>query len=144
MVNMFFSLPWREQSLLLIVFWLSGLVRATTLLLPFACLAPFLGKQMAESPPNFPLCQEHYVRQVSRNITIVSRNTPWESKCLVQAIVGKIMLRRLAVNNTLYLGVGRDEKDKLIAHAWLRCGTVFVSGGAGRERFTVVGKFADL
>lgn len=113
------------------------------MLLPFAWLAPYLGKRMAESPSDLPSVNP-YVHKLGWAINLVSRHTPWESKCLVQAIVGKILLRRLQLTNTLYLGVGRDGDNKLIAHAWLRCGAIFVTGGAGRERFAVVGKFADL
>lgn len=144
-LKIFFNLSSRDQALLLAVFVLTGLTRAAILMLPFAWLAPYLGKSMAESPSDLPsAAMQTYVRKLGWAITLVSRHTPWESKCLVQAIVGKILLRRLQLTNTLYLGVGRDGDNKLIAHAWLRCGTVFVTGGAGRERFTVVGKFADL
>lgn len=143
-IIIFCRLPWQEQALLPVIFILTALVRAAILLLPFAWLARFLGKGMAESCPDLPPDKLPAVRRLGRAIARVSAHTPWESKCLVQAIVGKILLRRLGLPNTLYLGVGRDEKNAMIAHAWLRCGDVYVSGGAGREQFTVVGKFADL
>jgi hypothetical protein len=46
------------------------------------------------------------------------------------------------IDNTLYLGVGRDETKGLVAHAWLRCGELILTGG-GREHFMVVGKFSE-
>lgn len=81
--------------------------------------------------------------RIGRAVETISRYTPWESKCLVQAVVGKIMLRRLGLANTLYLGVRGDGGNGLQAHAWLRCGDVILTGGSGRKEFTVVSKFAD-
>ena len=37
----------------------------------------------------------------------------------------------------MYLGVGLDENKKMIAHAWLRCGQLYVTGGDGHEYTTV-------
>ena len=82
-------------------------------------------------------------RKIGEVVDTVSRSTPWESKCLVQALVVKIMLRRRGIANTLFLGVGKDEENSLVAHAWLRCGETIITGGKGRQWFTVVGKFAD-
>lgn len=82
-------------------------------------------------------------RRIGWIVKTVSCYTPWESKCLVQAIVGKIMLRQYGIANTLYLGVGRDERNCLIAHAWLRCADIIITGCHGHERFSVVGTFAS-
>lgn len=124
-------------------FSLTGFVRLAILLLPFRWLTPILGKHMQESPAKEASVKFETARRVGRVIETVSRYTPWESKCLVQAIVGKIMLRRRGIANTLYLGVGKDEKKSLTAHAWLRCGETILTGGQGLEQFAIVGKFAD-
>jgi hypothetical protein len=139
----FFGMSWREQWLFMEAFCLTGIVRLAVLLLPFRWLSPFLGKHMQESLMNEDVIKLEAAKRVGRVIETVSRYTAWESKCLVQAIVGKIMLRQRGISNTLYLGVGRDDGKGLVAHAWLRCGETILTGGQGRERFTVVGKFAD-
>ncbi len=139
----FFALSWRDQRLFMEAFCLTGVVRLTILLLPFRWLAPFLGKHMMESPTKEGVVKLAAAQRIGRVVETVSRYTPWESKCLVQAIVGKIMLRQRGINNTLYLGVGRNEGKSLVAHAWLRCGERIITGGRGRERFAMVGKFAD-
>ena len=72
----------------------------------------------------------------------MSRHTLWESQCLVKAIAGMKMLEKRNIESTLYLGMAKDEKGKLIAHAWLRSGAIYVSGAEVMERFTVVAKFA--
>jgi hypothetical protein len=61
---------------------------------------------------------------------------------LVQALAAKIMLTRRGICSTLYLGAAKAGEG-LAAHAWLRSGSVIVTGGPGRERFTVISTFAD-
>ncbi|KJS17965.1 MAG: hypothetical protein VR69_02785 [Peptococcaceae bacterium BRH_c4b] len=139
----FFGLSWREQWLFIEAFSLTGVVRLAILLLPFRWLAPLLGKHMRESPVKEDVAKLEAARWFGRVVETVSRYTPWESKCLVQAIAGKIILRRRGITNTLYLGVGRDEGSGLIAHAWLRCGGTIITGGHGQKRFIIVGKFSD-
>lgn len=139
----FVGLSWWEQWLFIEAFCLSGVVRLAIILVPFRRLAPFLGKHMRESPMKENVVKFVAAKRIGRVVETVCCYTPWESKCLVQAIVGKIMLRRRGINNTLYLGVGRNEGRSLVAHAWLRCGETVITGGRGRERFTLVGKFAD-
>ncbi|MDF0727752.1 lasso peptide biosynthesis B2 protein [Cytobacillus sp. S13-E01] len=82
------------------------------------------------------------IKSVSQAIDIMSRYTYWESKCLVKAIAAMKMLERRDIESTLYLGIAKDESGKLIAHAWLRSGSYYISGSEGMERFTVVGIFA--
>ncbi|GAE44160.1 hypothetical protein JCM21738_846 [Mesobacillus boroniphilus JCM 21738] len=53
------------------------------------------------------------------------------------------MLQRRGINSTLYLGTAKDETGKLIAHAWLRSGSYYVSGAEEMNRFTVVSKFSN-
>ncbi len=71
----------------------------------------------------------------------VAKRVPWQSKCLVQAMVAQRLLRDYNIKSTLYLGVSRDEESgKMIAHAWVRCGSVYICGGKG-EGYAVVAKF---
>jgi hypothetical protein len=66
---------------------------------------------------------------------------PWRSKCLTEAIATKRLLAKYNIRSTLFLGVAKDENQKLIAHAWLRCGPQIISGEAGYQKFTIVQKF---
>jgi hypothetical protein len=76
---------------------------------------------------------------VSDKVARVSRRVPWESKCLVQAMVAQRLLRSYGLASTLYLGVGRKEEDggRMVAHAWVRCGPYSVCGGKGESYATV-------
>ena len=138
-----YALSWQERQIYIEAFLLTGVVRLAILLLSFHWLAKFLGKHMRES--SMDECNEKiaFAKQIGRIIETASRYTPWESKCLVQAVVGKMMLRQQGIANTLYLGVGKKEGNNLIAHAWLRCGDTIITGRQGKDNFTVVGKFAD-
>ncbi|MNN82697.1 hypothetical protein D3C81_1996570 [compost metagenome] len=51
------------------------------------------------------------------------------------------MLERRGVPATLYLGSGRDDSGRMIAHAWLRSGPFYVTGNERLERFAVVAVF---
>lgn len=140
----YLNLPWTERILLIKTFTLLGAVRLVIIMVPFRHIAAYLGKHMEESPET-QVWDRDFAREIGWAIERVSSYTPWESKCLVQAIVGKLLLRQRKLHNTLYLGVAKNKNNKMIAHAWLRCGTDVVTGACGGiEDFTVVAKFADL
>jgi hypothetical protein len=141
-LHRFLRRPWRECLLLSEALTCLGLARVATLLLPFRWLMPLLGQQQHETPmTDTPSCRPT-LRAVARAIASASRHAPWESACLVQAVTAKLMLKRRGIPSTLYLGVARED-DRLTAHAWLRSGYVVLTGGAGRQRFTVISTFAE-
>jgi len=113
--------------------------------LPFARIAPTLGRHMEETPsaPLGDRARERTVRDVAFAIRLASRYTLWKSQCLVRALAGLKMLERRGIASTLYLGTGRDEAGKLAAHAWLRCGSYYLTGAEEMARFRVVGTFAN-
>jgi hypothetical protein len=111
--------------------------------IPFSKLAPSLGTHMTETTTLDNPNQRENIRFVSEAIHIMSRYTFWESMCLVKAIAGMKMLQRRQIESTLYLGTTRDKEGKMIAHAWLRSGSYFISGAEEKDKFTVVAKFAN-
>jgi hypothetical protein len=82
-------------------------------------------------------------RKVSKAVHAMSRVTWWESQCLVKAVAAMKMLQRRGIPSTLYLGSGRDETGKMIAHAWLRSGSYYVTGNEKLERYAVVAVFGN-
>jgi len=54
-----------------------------------------------------------------------------------------MMLRARGVPNTLYLGFARAGDSAPQAHAWLRSGSSFVTGGEGAGHFAVITTFSD-
>jgi len=140
----FINKPAADQLLYIeATFWL-GISKLAILILPFRWIAPFLGTHMATSDEH-DKTDENGTRKtkisVAQAILVMSRHLPWESKCLVQAISGKMMLNRRKVPNTIYLGVAKKENGDLNAHAWLRAGDLVILGGGGLDKFAVVSTF---
>lgn len=118
----------------------SGWYRWHILKRPFAELSEKLGCFQEETPVE--VLDEKVIREVQFAVTGVCNHTPWESKCLVQALTAKKLLNQRGLPCTLYMGVGKDEKQNMIAHAWLRCGNIFVTGGNGFPHYAVTGTYA--
>jgi hypothetical protein len=136
-------LPLADKGLFLEALTLLALARMAVLLLPFRWVARVLGKQEAESPQQEDAANDLRVRRIGVMVRETARNVPWTSKCLDQALAARIMLARRGIATTVYFGVNHDEQGRLAAHAWLRSGTLYVTGGAHRGRFTVINTFAD-
>jgi type IV secretory pathway ATPase VirB11/archaellum biosynthesis ATPase len=137
------TLDMKTMLLLIEAFFYLGWARFLKTL-PFSKIAPSLGQQLKETTYDNNLIHVPTVKNVSNAIKIMSKYTFWESKCLVKAIAGMRMLERRRIDSTLYLGTMRDENGQMIAHAWLRSGSIYISGSEGMSKFTVVGKFAKL
>jgi hypothetical protein len=135
---------WIERRLLIEAAALLGVARVLVRWVPFRRLAPGLGQHMQESPATVPDQAMELARLVGQAVRSAAANTPWQSVCLPQAMVGQWMLQRRNIPATLYLGVRRDAATpkKFAAHAWLRCGGEILTGAAGREQYTVVGTYA--
>lgn len=86
--------------------------------------------------------RESYIMavKVSNVVNWVADKTPWKSKCLVRALTAQKILTQHHIATTLYLGVGKDEKDKMVAHAWIRYGTYYITGGEGKD-YAIVATF---
>lgn len=108
---------------------------------PFASIAPGLGVQMEETPLTRDRDNERLLLQISKALHMASRHTWWESKCLVMAIAGMKMLERRRIASTLYMGTGKDDHGRMIAHAWLRSGIIYLTGADEIPKYTIVAKF---
>jgi Ca2+-dependent lipid-binding protein len=98
------------------------------------------GIEGEESIRELDIEKYRYVKKVSYAVNQVCNKTRWESKCLVRALTAQKLLKRKKLPSTLYLGCGRDENGQMIAHAWIRCGQMYVTGGDGHQ-YAIVDKF---
>lgn len=123
-------------------FALSAVARLRVRFYPSSGLHRFLGVVGEETPQDAELTiqQKKDAIWVADRVNRVANRTLWESKCLVRGMVAQRLLRHYGIPSTLYLGVGRDDERKMVAHAWVRCGSFFVTGGNG-ENYAVVAKF---
>ncbi len=124
----------------LAIWYLTAFYRAQMILIPSKRLEEKWGERGEESPDKDTLENYRYAYAVSVDVNRIADRTPWESKCLVRALTARYLLHRKGIVTTLYLGVGKDDNGKMIAHSWLRCGENYVTGGDG-SGFAIVAKF---
>lgn len=140
----FIKLPFKMKILVIVSFFLLGIMRLLILIMPFKHLIAIMGKEMQESPLTLPEKSQARAVWVSFAVNLMSKYTPWESKCYVRALTSMLMLKILRIPSTLYLGVSKSETNSLIAHAWLRSGTEYITGADEIDKFKCVSYFSSL
>lgn len=142
------SLKWQYQLLVFPIFLLLGANRLRIHFIPFKKLASHNGKHcgsLAFSLLSNKPKQNTRAKRIGRLVEQIANNTPWESKCLVQAMTAQILLKQLNIPHVMFFGLGKtDAKDPkpLKAHAWLTSDRIHVTGGNCWDEFTIVSSFA--
>jgi hypothetical protein len=140
-------LPQQEKLWILLMYPLSGVIRACILLLPFRWLSRYLGDHKKNLQFSPPASEQQLLlgRRIGRIAELTSRYTPWESKCLVQAMLAKTLLARYGIPYVLYLGakLTADGKKSMIAHAWVQVGDRVITGREGHKTYAIVGSFVS-
>ena len=103
-------------------------------------LYKYWGERGSESQEDDTPLNYKYAAWVSMSVNRVCNHTKWESKCLVRALTAQKLLKRKGIHSTLYLGCGLED-GKMVAHAWLRVGKMYVTGGDG-SAYSMVDKFS--
>lgn len=99
------------------------------------------GEEGKESAEKATLEEYRYAKKIARCVNEVCGKTSWESKCLVRALSAQTLLKKKGIHTTLYLGC-KEEDGKMVAHAWLRLGEFYVTGGNGvAAGYGIVAKF---
>jgi hypothetical protein len=83
-------------------------------------------------------------RAVARAVAAWGRRVPWRAVCFQQGLAAQLMLRRRGLAAHLYYGAMRDDAGKLVAHVWVRSGSVDVIGCEGLERYGLLAVFPPL
>lgn len=135
--------PAEQRRLLMRATLMLGLMRLA-LHLPFRTVSRAIALHQGEASESVAPEALARAAAIGWAVRAAASHTPWESTCLVQALAATVLLRRHRIDGTLYLGVARDRDtpEGLIAHAWLRCGELVLTGAAGRARYTPVASFA--
>ena len=135
--------PVREAFILQEAFLLLGLARLMTVTMKFSWFSRVLGRQLPREPKAPDEAQLARAREVASAILQMCQRAPWKTRCLVRAITAQLMLGRRRINSTLYLGVTRSEKNPIKAHAWVKCGGMFLTGERPAGDYTVVAMFSN-
>lgn len=156
----------RRVGLFFTSFILLGVFQGIIMLFPFRIYAARLAGVVSYQLDN--LCQNNvlsrrqasYAILVGRMVARVSRYTPWPSKCLVQALVTKFILRNFKISSTLVIGVGFESDGSFKAHAWVNVNYIFdavldsldeanirmftiVGGASSIDEFKIIKSFSD-
>lgn len=142
-IVLFFELSILDKFLIIEALLFLGISRIFLFMFEFKKIAPYLGEHMKKSLDENSETNQVKAIKVSWAINLMSRHTFWESKCMVQAMTAKMMLKRRRIKSTLYLGVAKNDTRGFIAHAWVSCGDLIVTGAKGVNQFTVVSMFGD-
>jgi len=110
---------------------------------PFSHIAASLGEIGGESPALVPPEHDQKAREVGRAVETMARHLPWDSRCLAQALAAWGMLQKRGIAATVYFGVASNPDKPFDAHAWLRCGGCFVTGGEPSEHYQVLTHIAQ-
>jgi len=141
------QLPLTEKIWILILYPYSGFIRAALLILPFNQLSPYLGQHYLnhQLSPLVSKSQRLLAWRVGRITELTARYTPWESKCLVQAIMTKTLLKFYHIPYILHLGtkMTNDTKEPIQAHAWIKVGAWVITGRKGHSAFAIVSSFVS-
>ena len=104
-----------------------------------ALQAPSSALSQDESSPSTKID----VECLSWAIAVAAQHVPWRSDCLIQVMAADRWLRRHQLRPNFYLGVAKDERGGLAAHAWLRCGDRIVTGGRSDQFSTLIEPAAE-
>ena len=129
----FFSLPAKEQQILVKAFFLLIIIRLGLWLLPFRTLQRTLAN-LFQSPVTINR-QSPSPEKVSWAVSAVSRYVP-SATCLAQALTLQALLSQEGIHSDLALGVARDDATGITAHAWLEIDGTVIIGGQERDRYT--------
>jgi hypothetical protein len=99
-------------------------------------------KKLAEKVPLLRQRQSRSAERVAWAVTAAARYIPG-SKCLVQAIAGRSLLAKYGIHSQIRIGVAKDSKNWLSAHAWVEVEGKTLIGGDTGVYAPLVGSNAD-
>ncbi|MGH7775209.1 MAG: lasso peptide biosynthesis B2 protein [Candidatus Binatia bacterium] len=131
----FLLLPPIKRGLLLRSVILLCAIRIGLWLVPFQTLRRFLDRG-ARVPANPRRSESSPQDRIAWAVRAASRFAPGGSNCLTEALAAQVLLNRQGFRASLHIGVARDERGKLDAHAWVESQGRVVIGGSELERYT--------
>ena len=132
----FLLLPQTDRLLLIQAAILTVAIRLALLLFRFETLRRLLAG-MARANGRARSVEPAPVDRVAWAIRAASRRMPWVATCLTKAMAAQFLLGRMGEASQLQVGVAKDSRGRVTAHAWLlNRGSVLVGGERGRSSFT--------
>jgi len=110
-----------------------------------ASISYFLGNTYAPHAHSVLVSQrqQFVALRLGRTIRRGARALPFKDDCVVQALAAQILLKIHHIPSVMTIGVQPDASrpSKVLLHAWLTSGPVYVTGGASSTNLFPVGCF---
>lgn len=128
------ELPARERSVLLEAALLVPLVHTLQRTLPFRRWRRLLTRSTPPRAPSFAVAPTP--AEIAQAVERARRGVPGIYKCLPTAYAGHLLLHHHGYTSTIQVGVSRDAKGEVEAHAWLVCdGRILIGDLPDLDRF---------
>ena len=127
-IHMFLQLSRSDQWLLIQAFVVLAIVVLGLQVLPWLTLQRLLLK-FANGYSRFVPAQSPSAQNIARSIKIASQYIP-KATCLPQAMAAQLLLIQNSYPVDLQIGVAKNKDGLLEAHAWVRCRSEILIGGA--------------
>jgi Transglutaminase-like superfamily len=124
-----------DRHLLIEAVVLVAAIRLGLWLLPFRSVRTLVERLGAWEWGAAPEGDSASIKRIAWAVTRASRYLP-AATCLTQALAAQVLLRRRGLAAKLHLGVGRDEDERFVAHAWVESQGRIVVGGSNLDRYT--------
>ena len=123
-------------------YWFSGGIHLAIRALPFRWITPLIGTRYHQAQLSVLATQQKQLQasRIGQIIHLAGKYTPWECKCLAQAIITSAFLKYYKIPYIVHLGVTKGAKE-MKAHAWLHVSQQVITGRQGHQAFTIVSTF---
>ncbi|MBN1892588.1 MAG: lasso peptide biosynthesis B2 protein [Clostridiales bacterium] len=142
-ITRFLSRPSLDKRLFSEAFFGHAKSRLMVATRPFSKIAAALGTANFETGDKTLEENRQLIYRISWAVRAAADHTPWASKCLVQVMTAKRMMKKRGIESTVYLGLKKKDGKDMAAHAWIRSGDVYLTGVKGKRTFTVVSVYGD-
>lgn len=131
----FLKLATTEKILILKSFFLVLVIRVALWLVPVKLLQNLFPWNSEENCDDTTPGNWGEITSIVRAVKAVSRFVP-RATCLTQALAASLLIRRSGQTSALRIGVAKDDKSRLIAHAWLeKDGRIILGKHPDQRRF---------
>jgi hypothetical protein len=123
MIVKFFKLPKNQQRLILRTVFLAASLRLGLWVLPFSVVRRIAARMSRGRPHRQGLRTDRIIWAVNKASLVVPG-----SNCLVRALTTHTLMKQSGIPSKLQVGVAKDDRGRLLSHAWVECNNRVVIG----------------
>ncbi len=130
-------MPFSLKLLFFEAFLTSGWVKLTLTFFEPRRVAGWQGRANFETPADPDPATLELRKQVRLVLGLCNSYAPWPTECYTRALTGKLLLKRRAIDSTLYIGFKKDDSGNYKGHAWLRSRDTYITGYYQSQEFSI-------